>query len=104
PQPLEAYGAVVVFGGAMHPDQDEAHPWLREEDVFLQRLLDLRKPLLGVCLGAQLLAKAAGARIGPASEPEIGWVCVGVTGGGADDALLGRMPARSDAFQWHYYP
>ena len=73
PRPLDAYGAVLVFGGAMHADQEGYHPWLREENLFLQRLLDIRKPALGVCLGAQLLAKAAGAPVGPASEPEIGW-------------------------------
>lgn len=102
-QPLDAYGAVLVFGGAMHPDQDDAHPWLREEDVFLQRLLDLRKPVLGVCLGAQLLAKAAHADVGPAREPEIGWFRVELTSEAADDPLLSRMPSRFDAFQWHYY-
>jgi len=47
--------ASLVFGGAMHADQDDHHPWLREEDLFLQRLLDLHMPVLGICLGAQLL-------------------------------------------------
>src|SRR5206468_4674386 len=59
PRPLDAYGAVLVFGGAMHADQDDHHPWLQEEDFFLQRLLDLHTPVLGICLGAQLVAKAA---------------------------------------------
>ena len=52
-RPLDDYGAVLVFGGAMHADQDDHHPWLREENVFLQRLLNLHMPVLGVCLGAQ---------------------------------------------------
>src|SRR5205814_3637832 len=47
PRPLDAYGCVLVFGGSIHADQDEHHPWLREENLFLQRLLDLHKPLLG---------------------------------------------------------
>src|SRR6266508_1823881 len=42
PRPLDAYSAVLVFGGAMHADQDRHHPWLREENMFLQRLLDLQ--------------------------------------------------------------
>jgi GMP synthase (glutamine-hydrolysing) len=103
PRPLDAYGAVLVFGGAMHADQEGHHPWLREENLFLQRLLDLHKPLLGICLGAQLLAKAAHAHVGPAKEPEIGWYSVELTDDARDDPVLGRLPARFDAFQWHYY-
>ena len=103
PRPLDAYGAVLVFGGAMHADQEGHHPWLREENLFLQRLLDLHKPMLGICLGAQLLAKAAHAHVGPVKEPEIGWYPVELTEDAADDPLFGSLPPRFDAFQWHYY-
>ncbi len=103
PRPLDAYGAVLVFGGAMHADQDHHHPWLREENLFLQRLLDLHIPVLGICLGAQLLAKAAHAAVMAAREFEIGWFEVELTESGARDPLLGRMPQTFDAFQWHYY-
>jgi GMP synthase (glutamine-hydrolysing) len=103
PRPLDAYRAVLVFGGAMHADQDRHHPWLREENLFLQRLLDLQTPVLGICLGAQLLAKAAHASVYPAEEFEIGWYPVELTEAAATDPLLGRLPQRFDAFQWHYY-
>jgi GMP synthase (glutamine-hydrolysing) len=103
PRPLDAYGAVLVFGGAMHADQEGHHPWLLEENLFLQRLLDLHKPVLGICLGAQLLAKAAHAHVGPTKEPEIGWYSVELTDEARDDPVLGGLPARFDAFQWHYY-
>jgi GMP synthase (glutamine-hydrolysing) len=103
PRPLDAYSAVLVFGGAMHADQDRHHPWLREENLFLQRLLDLQTPVLGICLGAQLLAKAAHASVYPAKEFEIGWHPVDLTEAAAKDPLLGRLPQRFDAFQWHYY-
>jgi GMP synthase (glutamine-hydrolysing) len=102
-RPSDAYGAVLVFGGAMHADQDEHHPWLREEDLFLQRLLDLHKPVLGICLGAQLLAKAAHAPVYPVEEAEIGWFPVALTDAGRDDPVLGRLPQTFEAFQWHYY-
>jgi GMP synthase (glutamine-hydrolysing) len=103
PRPLDAYGSVLVFGGAMHADQHGHHPWLREENLFLQRLLDLQTPVLGICLGAQLLAKAASAAVHPAEEFEIGWHPVELTDAAADDPVLGRLPQRFDAFQWHYY-
>jgi GMP synthase (glutamine-hydrolysing) len=103
PRPLDAYAGVLVFGGAMHADQDHHHAWLREENLFLQRLLDLHTPVLGICLGAQLLAKAAHAHVYPADEAEIGWYPVELTTDAADDPLIGRLPERFDAFQWHYY-
>jgi GMP synthase (glutamine-hydrolysing) len=103
PRPLDAYDAVLVFGGAMHADQEAHHPWLREENFFLQRLLDLHKPVLGICLGAQLLAKAAHSWVGPSHEPEIGWYEVELTDAARDDPLLGALPPRFAAFQWHYY-
>jgi GMP synthase (glutamine-hydrolysing) len=103
PRPLDSYGAVLVFGGAMHADQDDHHPWLREENFFLQRLLDLGTPTLGICLGVQLLAKAAHTWIAPLAEPEIGWYEVELTPEGLDDPLIGRLPERFESFQWHYY-
>ncbi len=103
PRPLDAYGAVLVFGGAMHADQDDHHPWLRQENFILQRLLDLGTPVLGVCLGAQLLAKAGHAAVRPAPEPEIGWFPVELTEEAWEDPIFRRLPARFHAFQWHYY-
>jgi GMP synthase (glutamine-hydrolysing) len=103
PRPLDAYGAVLVFGGAMHADQDDHHPWLRDESFLLQRLLGLGIPVLGVCLGAQLLARASHAAVMPAREPEIGWYPVELTEEAAGDAVFSRLPRRFDAFQWHFY-
>ena len=103
PRPVDAYDAVLVFGGAMHADQDDRHPWMREENLFLQRLLDRHVPVLGVCLGAQLLAKASAAPVGLSSEPEVGWFEVELTAEGRDDPVLGSLPPKFTAFQWHFY-
>jgi GMP synthase (glutamine-hydrolysing) len=103
PRPIDDYGAVFVFGGAMHADQDDHHPWLRDENFFIQRLLDLHVPLLGVCLGAQLIAKACHAPVGPAPESEVGWCRIELTAEAHGDPLLGSLPASFEAFQWHHY-
>lgn len=103
PRPIDDYDAVLVFGGAMHADEDDRHPWLNEENLLLQRLLDLHLPTLGVCLGAQLLAKAAHAPVHRASRPEIGWHDVELTDEAESDPVFSRLPGRFRAFQWHYY-
>lgn len=103
PRPVDAYDAVMVFGGAMHADQDDTHPWLRDETMLLQELLSRRVPMLGVCLGAQLLAKAAHARVYAAATPEIGWYPVELTDAADEDPVLSALPRSFDAFQWHYY-
>ena len=97
------WDAVMVFGGAMHPDQDAEHPWLQGEVAFIERALAHGVPTIGVCLGAQLLARAAGAWVGPAGSAEVGWFSVQVNDEGAADPVLGALPRRVDAFQWHYY-
>jgi GMP synthase (glutamine-hydrolysing) len=103
PRSPARYDAVFVFGGSMHPDQDEQFPWLEREAEFLQAALDGGTPVLGVCLGAQLLARASGAAVARASTPEVGWFDVELTPTGRDDAVLGTLPARASAFQWHHY-
>lgn len=103
PRPIDEYGAVMIFGGSMHADQNDHHPWLRDEQLFLQRLLDLRTPLLGVCLGSQLIAKAAHAPVHAMAEPEVGWVDVELTDAAEGDPVFSALPSRFPAFQWHFY-
>ncbi len=55
--------AVMIFGGAMHAHEEAEHPWLRREKWWIAGLLERRVPLLGVCLGSQLLAEAAGGEV-----------------------------------------
>ena len=103
PRPLDAYDAYLVFGGAMHPDQDALHSWLPEELAWLQRLVAEQRPVLGVCLGVQLLARAAGAQVRRLSEPEIGWIEVELDDAGVADPVLGSLPRRFPGLVWHHY-
>jgi GMP synthase-like glutamine amidotransferase len=97
------WDAVMVFGGAMHPDQDAEHPWLRSEVAFIQHALREGVPTIGICLGAQLIARAAGAWVGPAEAGEVGWFTVELNDEGRADRVLGAMSPTLHAFQWHYY-
>jgi GMP synthase-like glutamine amidotransferase len=103
PAPVGDYGAVMTFGGAMHADQEAEHAWIAPETALLAELLESGTPLLGVCLGSQLLAAAAGGEARRAREPEIGWYEVEVTPEGADDPLVGPLAPRFEAFEWHSY-
>lgn len=103
PADLAAYGAVLAFGGAMHVDQERSHPWIADEKRLLAELLERDTPLLGVCLGAQLLSAAAGGGPRRSAEPEIGWFEVAVTGEGAADPVIGPLAPRFEAFEWHSY-
>jgi GMP synthase (glutamine-hydrolysing) len=99
----QAYDAVMSFGGTMHPHEHEAHPWLGAEIAYLEDALAAGVPTLGVCLGAQLLARAAGGEVVPLAEKEIGWVPVELTHAAAGDLLFSALPRRFRSFQWHEY-
>lgn len=97
------YDAVLVLGGAMNVEEGDRHGWIGEEEALLRELLEREVPLLGLCLGGQLVAAAAGARPRRASRPEIGWHQVELTPEGEGDPLLGPLAPSFEAFQWHSY-
>jgi GMP synthase (glutamine-hydrolysing) len=103
PPPLDEIDAVMVFGGEMHVDQEHLHPWLRGEKELIRALLERDMPLLGVCLGSQLLAEAAGARPQRAAAPEIGWRRIEVTEEGRADPVIGPIAPSFEVFEWHSY-
>lgn len=103
PAEPSSYDAVISLGGAMHADQTHQHSWLDPEKELLRELLEGATPILGVCLGAQLLAEAAGGEAVAAREPEIGWVEVEVGAAGARDPLLAPLAPRFTGFSWHSY-
>lgn len=97
------YDAVFVLGGSMNVDQEDRHEWIGAERGLLGRLLERHVPLIGLCLGGQMVAAAAGAVPRRAPRPEIGWHSVELTTEGRGDPLLGPLAPSFEAFQWHSY-
>ncbi|MBS1202913.1 MAG: synthase family protein [Chromatiaceae bacterium] len=98
---LDAFDWLVVMGGPMGVGDESVHPWLAPEKALIGRAIAAAKTVLGVCLGAQLIAEALGARVYPNPEKEIGWMPVELTESGRDSPLTGFLPASLDVFHWH---
>jgi GMP synthase-like glutamine amidotransferase len=95
--------ALMIFGGSMHVDQSGEHRWLDPEKQFIREALESGTPILGVCLGSQLLAEAAGASPYRSDEPEIGWYEIEITEAGAADPVIGPLAPSVELFEWHHY-
>lgn len=103
PADPRGYDGILVLGGSMQVDEGNRFDWLDPEIALLAELLERGTPLLGICLGGQLLATAAGAPAHRTPEPEIGWYDVELTDEAVADPLLSPLVPRFEAFQWHYY-
>lgn len=98
---LDGYAALIVLGGPMNCDQIEHHPNLAIEADILREAIARDMSILGICLGAQLLAKALGGRVAPNETREIGWYDVELTEAGSSDPVLSTFATRQQVFQWH---
>ncbi|MEO6501899.1 MAG: type 1 glutamine amidotransferase [Jatrophihabitantaceae bacterium] len=101
PADLTGYSALVVLGGGMGAHDDEQAPWLPQLRQLLAAAVRTELPTLGVCLGAQLLAAAAGGRVSPADTPEYGSQLVAKRQAAATDPLFRELPITPDVLQWH---
>ena len=101
---LDDYAALIVMGGPQQIDQETEHPWLLIEKDFIRRTIEENtKPILGICLGSQLIAEAMGGRVGPMLRPEIGVLDIELLPGATEDPLFKGFPTRAKAVQWHLY-
>lgn len=92
---------LIVLGGSMNADEVDAYPWLADTRTLMRQAVEADVAVLGVCLGAQLLARSAGAAVGHETNREIGFRKVEVLPAGAGDPLLGAFAPSSLVFQFH---
>jgi len=92
---------VVVMGGPMNVLEDTKYPWLVDEKKFIELAIQKNKTVIGVCLGAQLIAAVLGARIYPNAHKEIGWHYADLTVYGSKSELFSSFPDSFITFQWH---
>lgn len=100
PEP-EDYSALVVLGGPMSVFDTQRYGWLKDEVRLLRRCMDENIPILGIGLGAQLLAAACGAEVMPGGGKEIGWGEIELRPSARNDRLFKGLPKRFTVFQWH---
>lgn len=101
---------LVIMGGPMSVNDGDLYPYLAREEQVVREFLGEGKKVLGICLGAQVIAKALGAKVYPGSEKEIGWYDIELRGEGIRDTMMGRLAAHPRAgdfwkifrvFHWH---
>ncbi|MCP4520650.1 MAG: type 1 glutamine amidotransferase [Cytophagales bacterium] len=92
---------LIIMGGPMGVNDTSEYPWLEKERVFIKEVIDANKIVLGICLGAQLIASSLGSRIYQVSQKEIGWFEVSKSKEGKDLELVNHIPNELTVFHWH---
>ncbi len=101
PENLSEIDGVISCGGPQAPDCNEI--WTEQELALLRKADQLQIPLLGICLGCQLLARALGGEIAPSASPEMGWYDLHLTAKGREDILFSGQPWCGPQLQWHHW-
>ncbi len=101
PKDIRTVGGVIVLGGPMPAYEADRHPFLETESAFLEKAIEAGRPVLGVCLGAQMIAQVLGARVYPGERREVGWAPVELTEDGRDDPLFAGLGDSLTVFHMH---
>jgi GMP synthase (glutamine-hydrolysing) len=101
PRDTHQLTGLIVMGGPMNVDDVNRYPFLFEEVRLLEKVLCEEKPVLGICLGAQLIAKALGSKVFPNKEKEVGWHPITPTEAAATDSVFQEVPDSLDVLHWH---
>jgi len=106
----EKFNALVMLGGPMSVNKSDIYPYIDKEEKLVKEFIKDGKKILGICLGAQIMAKALGAKVYKGAEPEIGWYDIELTEAGVRDIMMKKLaihPGAGDfwkkfrVFHWH---
>ena len=97
---LDDFDWLIVMGGPMSVHDTDACSWLIDEKDFIRRTIESGKPVLGICLGAQIIADVLGAKVSPGREKEVGWFPVEKLDG-FTESFGNIFPDKVDVFHWH---
>lgn len=98
---VDSFDMLAIMGGLMNIYEHNAYPWLVTEKAFIKQAIDAGKKVIGICLGAQLIADCLGGEITRNPQKEIGWHRIDLTETGQKTSLFSGLPRRMDVFQWH---
>src|SRR5206468_2747067 len=101
PRDLHNVGGLIVLGGPMAVYEAERHAFLKTEGGLVERALTAGRPVLGICLGAQLVASVLGARVYAGERREVGWAPITLTPEGRDDSVFGLLEPELTVFHMH---
>ena len=101
PKDIRTVGGVIVLGGPMAAYEADRYPFLATESTLVEKAIEAGRPVLGVCLGAQLIAQALGARVYAGERREVGWAPVELTDDGRDDPLFAGLGDSLTVFHMH---
>ena len=98
---LESFDWLIIMGGPMSVYEEDKYPWLKKEKLFIEQAIKDNKLVLGICLGAQLIADVLGARVYPGRYKEIGWFPVRLKEKAQETKVFHNFPQEFMAFHWH---
>lgn len=98
---VDTLDLLLVMGGSMNIYEEANYPWLTTEKRFIEQAIAAGRRVLGVCLGAQLIADVLGAKVYANTDKEIGWFPIETTPAASGNSLFAAFPRQIEAFHWH---
>ncbi|MEX2214582.1 MAG: type 1 glutamine amidotransferase [Phycisphaeraceae bacterium] len=101
PPDLDDVDGILILGGAANVDEADKHAWMNAELAYIKQAHDAGLPIVGICLGAQLIAAALGGKVAPMAKPEVGWKNIKLAFAGTTDPILAGIPWDTTQFHLH---